>query len=222
MSKVLEENELEQILINILNDGATGSSGDFTAWVKLYQKLFQNQEIQIETSIIQKILDSLRIKEIASQGKFDPKEFTISQKELAKLKNFSKDSFSVLGKGEFSPIQYARSRQEYFLNMNKATEDEITDISIATIEAVENSVKYGDGMLVTFEQEVDSTRIYKIAIINNIKEFDLSDEIERGKYSSNITLMRGVMIMEKLFDKLDLQIKNELNQVHLYAEKKLS
>jgi anti-sigma regulatory factor (Ser/Thr protein kinase) len=222
MSIVLEENEVENLLIEILNDGVTGVTSDFISWIKLYKKRLNKDIQEPDSTLVQKILDKLKNSEIASSGKFDPKEFTISAKEIQKKKVFHEDKFFVFGKGEFSPIQYARSRQEHFLFLNQATEEDVTDISIATIEAVENSVKYGDGQVVSFEQFIDSNRVYKISIINNIKEFDLTDEIERGKYSSNITLMRGVMIMEKLFDKLDLQIKTDLNQVQLYAEKKLS
>ncbi len=222
MSLVLDEKEIEHTLIQILQDGTTGGLTDFISWIMLYKKQFLNQEVQIDSNIVKLKLESLKSSGFAEAGKFDPKEFTISSNELQKKKIPSIDKFKILGIGKYSPIQYARSRQENFLNLNKAIEEDATDISIATIEAVENSVKYGDGKTVIFEQEIDSERIYKLKIINGIKEFDLSDEIERGKYSSNITLMRGVMIMEKLFHKLDLQIKNDLNEVHLYAEKKLS
>ena len=43
------------------------------------------------------------------------------------------------------------------------------DISIATIEAIENAVKYGDGNVVHIDYPIDSSRTLKLNIINNIK-----------------------------------------------------
>ena len=58
-------------------------------------------------------------------------------------------------------------------------------------------------------------------MVNKIKEFDLQTEIDRGKYSSSITLMRGVLVMEKLFDKFDLILLDNNTQAMVQAEKKL-
>ena len=213
--------ELENLLINILKIGVTGTYKDYCSWLKLNQKLNLNQDTNFDPELVLNTLNHLKEKGIAIEGKFDKKEFRISDSYFLTAP-LLEDKFYVLGGAEFSPIQYVRSRQEYFLEINNVLEEDIIDISIATIEAIENAVKYGDGKIVELEQKIDSNRNYKINIINNIKEFDLTDEIERGKYSSNITLMRGVMIMQKLFNHLDIQIIDEKKQAHLYAEKKLN
>jgi anti-sigma regulatory factor (Ser/Thr protein kinase) len=213
--------EIENLLINILKMGVTGTYKDYCSWLKLNHKLNLDLETNFDPELVLNALNNLKEKGVAVEGKFDKKEFRISD-SYSINSPLMEDKFYVLGGAEFSPIQYVRSRQEYFLEINKVLEEDIIDISIATIEAIENAVKYGDGKIVELEQRIDSNRNYKINIINNIKEFDLTDEIERGKYSSNITLMRGVMIMQKLFNHLDIQIIDEKKQAHLYAEKKLN
>jgi anti-sigma regulatory factor (Ser/Thr protein kinase) len=218
----ITEKIIENTLQAVLSKGVVGSYQDFTSWILLSLKLETKEDSTLNPDSVKIFLDSFKEQGIAAPGKFDKKEYSASTNFLNQFPMSEKDKFTVLGGSQFSPIQYVRSRQEFFLESNKVSEDDTMDISIATIEAIENAVKYGDGNRVELSQEIDSNRTYKLSIINYIKEFDLTDEIERGKYSSNITLMRGIMIMQKLFHHLDLQILNETKQVHLYAEKKLS
>ncbi|HNI91612.1 MAG TPA: ATP-binding protein, partial [Leptospiraceae bacterium] len=195
---------------------------DYCSWLSLEGVLKYNEEISVEESKVKAILDSLKESGFAREGKFDKSEYCITPNAIPKRTDYLSDSYSVYGDAKFSPIQYVRSRQEYFLEYNYVTEEDIMDISIATIEAIENAVKYGDGNIVHIDYMIDSNRVLKLNIINNIKEFDLTNEIERGKYSSNTTLMRGIMVMQKLFNHLELQIIDDKKQAHLYAEKKLS
>jgi hypothetical protein len=55
---------------------------------------------------------------------------------------------------------------------------------------------------------------------NKIKEIDLLQEIEK-KYTATTTLMRGIMVMQKLFDNLNLDILDETKQARLIATKTL-
>lgn len=213
---------LEKLLRDILAEGLTGTIKDYCAWISLEGVLKYNEEISISDTKVRDILDSLKATGYAVEGRFDKSEYCISPNALPRRVDFLSDSFSVYGDAKYSPIQYVRSRQEYFLEYNYVNEDDIMDISIATIEAIENAVKYGDGNIVHIDYLIDSTRTFKLNIINNIKEFDLTNEIERGKYSSNTTLMRGIMVMQKLFNHLELQIIDDKKQAHLYAEKKLN
>ena len=213
---------LEKLLSDILADGLTGTIKDYCAWISLEGILKYNEELQVEEIAVKNILESFKAKGYANEGKFDKAEYCISPIALPRRTDFLADSYSVYGEAKFSPIQYVRSRQEHFLEYNYVSEDDIMDISIATIEAIENAVKYGDGNIVHIDYLIDSNRIMKLNIINNIKEFDLTNEIERGKYSSNTTLMRGIMVMQKLFNHLELQIIDDKKQAHLYAEKKLN
>lgn len=213
---------IEKLLINILTDGLTGTVKDFRSWISMESLLKYNEEIETTNEKVKTILDDLKNRGVVLPGKFDKSEYCISPSAIPHRMDFFSDSFTVYGGAVFSPIQYVRSRQEYFLQYNYVSEEDIMDISIATIEAIENAVKYGDGNIVFIDYMIDKTRTMKINIINNIKEFDLTNEIERGKYSSNTTLMRGIMVMQKLFNHLELQIIEDKQQAHLYAEKNLS
>jgi anti-sigma regulatory factor (Ser/Thr protein kinase) len=213
---------LEKLLADILADGLTGTVKDYCSWISMEGLLKYNEELETDETKIKFILDSLKAKGYAMEGKFDKSEYCIAPTSLPRRVDFLSDSYSLYGEAKFSPIQYVRSRQEFFLQYNYVGEEDIMDISIATIEAIENAVKYGDGNMVHIDYMIDNTRTLKLNIINNIKEFDLSNEIERGKYSSNTTLMRGIMVMQKLFNHLELQIIDDKKQAHLYAEKKLS
>lgn len=213
---------LEKLLADILADGLTGTVKDYCAWISLEGVLKYNEELIVEEAKVKAILDALKAKGYATEGKFDKNEYCIAPNALPRRTDFLSDSYSVYGEAKYSPIQYVRSRQEHFLEYNYVSEDDIMDISIATIEAIENAVKYGDGNVVHIDYLIDSSRTLKLNIINNIKEFDLTNEIERGKYSSNTTLMRGIMVMQKLFNHLELQIIDDKKQAHLYAEKKLT
>ncbi|HNN03791.1 MAG TPA: hypothetical protein PKN56_09525 [Leptospiraceae bacterium] len=130
----------------------------------------------------------------------------------------SSDNYDILGAFEFSPIQYVRARLDHFLESNGISEDDRLDTGIATIEAIENAVKYGDGRNVNIQAVIEGKKL-KLSITNYIKEFDLESEIERGKYSVSTTLMRGIMVMQKLFSHTDLQILEDKRQARLYAEK---
>lgn len=213
---------LEKLLVDILADGLTGTVKDYCSWISMEGLLKYNEELEADKDRVKAILDSLKAKGYAVEGRFDKSEYCIAPTALPRRVDFLSDSYSLFGEAKFSPIQYVRSRQEYFLEYNYVSEEDVMDISIATIEAIENAVKYGDGNMVHIDYLIDSSRTMKLNIINNIKEFDLSNEIERGKYSSNTTLMRGIMVMQKLFNHLELQIIDDKKQAHLYAEKKLS
>lgn len=104
------------------------------------------------------------------------------------------------------------------MESNGISEDDRLDTGIATIEAIENAVKYGDGRNVNIQAVIEGKKL-KLSITNYIKEFDLESEIERGKYSVSTTLMRGIMVMQKLFSHTDLQILEDKRQARLYAEK---
>lgn len=221
MSLELNDIEIRDILKDALSKGASGTISDFSAWVLMYSRLKNKEPQQINDALISLHLQNLKAEGFAMEGKFDPSEVQISDNNIPKNGQWNSDSYTVFGNQKYSPIQYVRSRLEFFLRYNGIDEEDVMDISIATIEAIENTVKYGDGNNVFIENSIDETKKFRITILNNIKEFDLQYEIERGKYSSNATLMRGVMVMQKLFNHFELEIIDDTQQAKLYAEKNL-
>lgn len=217
----LEEKVLEQ-LKGFLPFGLTGYADDFTAWVKM-EFVKQNLDKTVcTTQLVRKCLEKLKQEGEYTSGMFDPQEYTPVKKYLLSRQNWYEDNYTILGAFEYSPIQYVRSRLEFFLRCNQVGELDLMDISIATIEGIENAVKYGDGENVFLSTSISSDRKLKISILNTIKHFDLESEIQRGKYSSTTTLMRGIMVMQKLFNYIDLQIIEDKQQALLYAEKVLN
>ena len=167
---------------------------------------------------IENCLAILKDEKVIEPSKNDPRELCPNSSVLQK--SWNKDSYEIFGAFEFSPIQYVRSRLESFLKVNNVVEDDLVDVSIATIEAIENAAKYGDGNSVFVSCQIIGKKL-ELQIINKIKDVDLETELLK-KYTSATTLMKGVMVMQKLFNHVDLQILEETQQAKLYAEKILT
>ncbi len=210
------EQEVWFILRDLFSHGLTGYLTDFTAWTKMELKKKDRSYEKINDDLISGILQNLK-KGDKLIWKVNPDTKEICKDFINKQLLFS-DNYDILGAFEFSPIQYVRARLEHFLESHGISEDDRLDTGIATIEAIENAVKYGDGRNVNIQAVIEGKKL-KLSITNYIKEFDLESEIERGKYSVSTTLMRGIMVMQKLFSHTDLQILEDKRQARLYAEK---
>jgi anti-sigma regulatory factor (Ser/Thr protein kinase) len=221
MSSEVKESEIREILKEILGWGVSGSAKDFVSWTLMYLRQKNRPKQEITKESIAAILEDLKKESIAAPGEFDPSEYQISKEQIPQREGWREDTYMVYGNHVYSPIQYVRSRLEFFLKQNGADEEDVMDISIATIEAIENTVKYGDGNEVYVDNIIDESKKFKISIVNTVKEFQLENEIERGKYSSGATLMRGIMVMQKLFNDLNLEILDDTRQAKLTAEKNL-
>lgn len=221
MAYLLNQKELETEIKNLIALGLGGNAEDFSRWVKMEIKKKFKQDTQVDINSIQSTLDRFCASGDLVLGKFSQDEYYLSDKSPLKPKPKNSDSFVILGALSYSPLQYVKSRLEFFLKLNQVKEEEIVDISIATTEAVENAVKYGDGENVEINYSVEK-KVFKIKIINKIKDFNLEDDIKRGKFTSTATLMRGMMVMQKLFDQVDLDIIEEKQQACFTAQKNLS
>lgn len=210
------EQEVSSILRDLFSHGLTGYLADFTAWTKMELKKKDKTYEKINDNLISDVLQNLKTGN-KPVWKVNPETKELC-KDFVNSEIHSSDNYDILGAFEFSPIQYVRARLEHFLEINGISEDDRLDTGIATIEAIENAVKYGDGKSVNIQAVLEGKKL-KLSITNYIKEFDLESEIERGKYSVSTTLMRGIMVMQKLFSHTDLQILEDKRQARLYAEK---
>ncbi|MDV6235878.1 ATP-binding protein [Leptospira ellisii] len=222
MSFHLTRDEIEKQIQSMLSQGLTGATGDFFAWIRMETLRKFKDEPGVENSAVAEILESLTASGYAKQSKFNQKEFHIHPDLIAGKKFPAKDHYVLLGKIEFQPMQYVRSRLEFFLKSQDTPEEIVMDLCIGTLEAVENAVKYGDGTEVEVEYSIDRNQTLSIKMVNNLKELNLEQDIERGKFSSTATLMRGMMVMQKLFDELDLEILEGRKQAQFTAKKKIS
>ncbi|MBW0432521.1 anti-sigma regulatory factor [Leptospira yasudae] len=222
MSFHLSREEIEKQIQSMLSQGLTGSVNDFFAWIRMETLRKFKDEPDIENSVVSEILEGFVNSGTVKRSKFNAKEFHIHPDQIQGKKFPSKDSYVLLGKIAYQPMQYVRSRLEFFLKSQGTPEDIVIDLCIGALEAVENAVKYGDGTEVEVEYSIDRDKTLFIKIVNNLKELNLEQDIERGKFSSTATLMRGMMVMQKLFDELDLEILEDRKQAQFNAKKKLS
>ncbi|EMO62865.1 hypothetical protein LEP1GSC133_4341 [Leptospira borgpetersenii serovar Pomona str. 200901868] len=222
MSFHLSRGEIEKQIQSMLSQGLTGTANDFFAWIRMETLRKFKDEPDIENFVVKNILESFINSGYAKRNDFNSKEFHIHPDQIRGKKFPPKDRYILLGKIAYQPMQYVRSRFEFFLKNQKIPEDIITDVCIGALEAVENAVKYGDGTEVEVEYSIDCSSTLCIKITNNLKELNLEQDIERGKFSSTATLMRGMMVMQKLFDELDLEIIEGKKQAQFNAKKKLS
>jgi anti-sigma regulatory factor (Ser/Thr protein kinase) len=217
----LSPRELETELTSLLQAGVAGNVQDFMSWVRMeIQKKFKDEAILSEKDVANS-LEKWKSEGHIVSGQFDAREYFLSKDSKFLKKPQTNDSYKILGRLDYSPLQYVKTRLENFLRRNQVAEEEIIDIAIATIEAVENAVKYGDGGLVEVDYSIDRSKMLNISLLNTIKDFDLEDDIKRGKFSSTATLMRGMMVMQKLFHQVDLEILDDRKQASFKASRQL-
>lgn len=218
----LSQAELEKEIQNLFSAGVSGNAKDFHSWV--YMEIFRKfKELpEVELSAVDAYLQKLAGTGDIIPNPLDPREFGLSP-DSSLLKKFSStEKFVILGALRYNPMQYVRSRLEFFLKRNKVDEELNMDLCIATVEAVENAAKYGDGLNVEVTYSVDKNKVFTIEMLNTVKDFNLEDDILRGKFSSTATLMRGMMVMQKLFDSVDLDIIDNRKQAYLKASRKIA
>ncbi len=221
MAFPLSQTELEKEIKTLFSCGVSGNAKDFFSWVQM--EVFRKFKDLPNTSLenVQSYVDHLVSSGDVTTNPLDPREYLLPEKSSLAKKIGSSEKFTVLGALKYNPMQYVRARLDYFLKMNGVIEDLRMDLCIATVEAVENAAKYGDGLNVDINFSIDKSKVFTLEMINNVKDFDLEDDILRGKFSSTATLMRGMMVMQKLFDSVDLDIIDNRKQAYLKATRKL-
>lgn len=181
--------------------GASGCQGnvhDFSVWLK------SNYQIQVLESELISIINQLIQDDVFATHHEIRAEY-LYRKDLD-LPDAIK--YQVIGHLSASPIQMVRSRLEAFLRKYGAGNLDIVDISIATTEAMENAVKYSDHGMIDVEYSIHEKN-FQIKIVNKIGDIKPEVDIASGKYSGSITLMRGMMVMVKLFDEVDIEIAED-------------
>ena len=220
MGYELSDSQLKSELQALFASGACGMSDDFHKWIRMEIKRkfreFPDLTLERTSAFLSGMISAGEIE----ADKFGAGEYRPVKKNGVK-KNLSsgRDQYQFIGEIEFSPMQFVRSKLESFLRNNNIPDDKILDISIGTVEAVENAVKYGNGELVDVKYSVSRNGSFEIEMINRIGKSSITDDIERGKFSEATTLMRGMMVMQKLFDEMDLDIREEESLVRFSARK---
>ena len=203
--------DLKVELQALARTGCQGNAADYAAWLRHAGKLGANAVEAVGAAL----------KGLASEGVFrNHPEFEHEFLAQSPEQLPHSVSYSVSRRLEDSPIQMVRSRLDCFLRQHHVTEDHIIDLSIATTEAMENAVKYSDGGEIDVSYQILDS-VFKIRVVNRIRDARPEDDIEAGKYSSSVTLMRGMMVMVKLFDEMDIDIQEEKGSAVFTGMKKL-
>ena len=198
-------------LRELVQSGCWGNHRDFVSWLRFEYNLDSSESETLE-ALNQLVSDGLLEKHVSISEEF----------VLSSLKNAKPITrYRVSGFLQDSPIQMVRSRLETYFRLNSVREEMIVDMSIATTEAMENAVKYNDHNPIEINYSIENGD-FRIEIRNGLREVQIERDIEMGKYNSSLTLMRGMMVMSKLFDDLDIDIKDSENLAVFTARKKVS
>ncbi|TGL57087.1 ATP-binding protein [Leptospira ognonensis] len=221
MAFPLSKSELETEIKALFSSGVSGNAKDFYSWVQMevFRKFKDLPNCTFEN--VQSFVDHLVSQGDVATNPLDAREYLLAEKSSLIRKIGTTEKFTILGALNYNPMQYVRARLDHFLNRNGVIEDIRMDLCIATVEAVENAAKYGDGLNVDIIFSIDKSKVFTLEMTNTVKDFNLEDDILRGKFSSTATLMRGMMVMQKLFDSVDLDIIDNRKQAYLKAQRKL-
>lgn len=215
----LSQSAIEKEIKLLISTGLTGSASDFDKWIKMeYFKRVRELPL-VPEDLLDHLIRTLVKENHLVEKQNDHKEYYVSEMSPLKKKPGMSESFEIIGDIKFSPMQFVRSRVENFLKYQNINETAVIDVLIGVVEAIENATKYGDRGIVRVAYSIDRKKVFKIEMINSIGQNDFLIDLERGKFTSGTTLMRGMMVMEKLFDSVELEIVEERNEANLTAIK---
>lgn len=206
----MDKNNLENKILELGLLGCSGNPGDFASWIES----INHSPVNLEDV-------KIALKNLINNSKFHYEEKPVPSYSIHNDVEYSDNveyTFSAYIK--HAPIQYIRSRLESFLIYHNADPSAIIDILIAITEAVENSVKYSKDKLIHVSYKIQD-RTFKLKMENNVAEISLEDDIATGKFDSTKTLMRGIMVMNKLFDTMNIDFSEDNKTAILIAEKNI-
>lgn len=232
----------EQFILQILMQGGHGDERVLLSWGKMFLALKKsgladnlgeyNEQYQKSIKLFEKydesFLDEKAFKKglaalikkdlVKKTGKYN--EYCLADTHKWVFHNKQQEVFFAGNDLEHEPLQYVRSRVQNFCSMLNIEQEQTEEIIIAVTEAAENSVKYSNEYTFVVDHGIRGAE-YHVAFFNSISEINLNDEISRGKFSEEASLMRGVLVMSKLLDDIDIERNNEKSRVEFSGFKRL-
>lgn len=222
--------------------GVHGSVENFRQWVQMYRQLaaaplpdnlaeFQvslNQQVAgIERFASVELTDEVVQNEVMRLFDAGSTEVILPYSEL-RWRNHAEwvfharnsEQFFVSNNMQQAPLQYIRSRVQNFCESKGMTDSHRDEVVISVTEAAENAIKYSNVVPVFIEHGIENDE-YFIRAINSVNDLNLKDEISRGKFSEDVSLMRGVLVMSKLLDYLDIVRDMDKKRVEFVGRKKV-
>ena len=236
---------VQSILVKIFERGVRGDVTAFQNWLQMYAKMQQfplpvcfsdyanyytvdildldqnqlNSAATLDEDALKRTIEGLIEADIVRQ--IEPySEYVLKNAEQLAFAGKKSDYFFAGRDLELQPLQLIRSRVQSFCLYHKIEESKLDEIIISVTEAAENAVKYSDRGPIFCEQNLEKDN-FSIRLINSIPEINLDDDINRGKFSEDVSLMRGVLVMSKLLDHLDIERNTKLSRVEFSGRKKI-
>ena len=232
-----------QILEDVISQGTEGDHEAFHSWCHMYYELsqmilpekFSAYRSYFESSFTknrskyQHEYEDLNFNEISKHIESQVKKKIIRQDEMDGRSKFlladlTSSSFNKLKENEVvfltnvlshEPIYFFRSKIKNWFRLKGIGEDDILDVSIAVTEAVENAIKYSDQNPIIIEHSFPN-KTYKFNIHNSVAH--TSVDLEDDDFSRGASLMRGILIMSKIFHNFDIDRNEEKQIVSLKGE----
>lgn len=210
-----------KMALAIAEKGLPDNLGDYKQEYKKYDHFHEYLEIkdQINTESIQgsinELLDEGTIEELLPY-----QEYRLSDPQKFSFFNRNKEVFFACNELNLGPMQLIRSKIQNFFKQHKISQEELDEVIIVATEAAENAVKYSNEFTIIISHSLENN-IYKLKLFNSYSEVSLNDEINRGKFSNDVSLMRGVLVMTKLLDELDIKREKEKRRVVFFGKKTL-
>lgn len=200
--------DLQEALKRLGDSGLYGTAYDFSRWLRFREKVDADEE-QVRAA-----LDAL-----IAEGRFERHADYLDDYVSTQVVRLP-DSFSFECPRELSdsPIQFFRSLLLVFLRQKQVDAELEVDIVIASVEAIENAVKYSSAGDISVKFELVSGE-FRLEVVNYVKPAEPDDDIVGGKYDSSRTLMRGMMVMSRLFDEIDIDIEDTIGRATFRARK---
>lgn len=203
------EKKIENHITEMANLGLFGTIKEFYLW---YYFLFNDLEINYKS--FSKVFHNLIANKVFINNQNLRNEYIYNNQ--ISFSNFVE--FISPANLLYSPIQFVRSRLISFLNYFGVQEGILYDIVIGVVEAVENAVKYSSDDKIYVKYFIENN-IFYVEIQNRYKEPEVDQDISKGKYDSSKTLMRGMVVMSKLFDEMDIDLIQNREIAIFYAKK---
>lgn len=234
--------DLEKLVLEILAQGTSGDAKHIYQWGKMLYEIFQNPlpkelfDVKNEFEKEKKIFSPYLTQNFFQNWKIDKVKEILENLEKTKKvqvippygeyclkdmrESFAQKNFFVSNNFDFFPLQYIRSKVSFFCEYHQVAMEEKEEIIIVVTEAAENALKYSNVSPIYIEQNL-AHETYFLKMLNIVPDYDLNAEISKGKFSQDSSLMRGVLVMSRLMDEIDIKRNVEKNRVELFAKKKL-
>ncbi len=237
------DQSLRQLILSIMYEGVHGDIGTITGWAKMalaisekdlpsnlkdYQKdyakylsfrNFSGVREKINTENVQDIIFSLRDEGILEELS-QYHEYRLKDRTQWSFHKKNSEIFFACNDLQLGPLQLIRSKIQNFFDQYHISREELDELIIVATEAAENAVKYSNEFIIIIKHSLINN-IYELRLFNSYSEVSLNDEISSGKFSNDVSLMRGVLVMTKLLDELDIKRDMENHRVIFFGKKTL-